>query len=261
MRCLLLVTILLCYCGHATSALIGSALADGDDIGLVHYHNELSTAFTSSQDAFQIIALDSALIGPEQLWDRSAEAGKTDTLGLIDTSGAVRGRVFAVSDTVNSDTSSGALTASWTFSVAGFRALELGLDIAAMGDFEHSDQFTFRYAFDDEDMRPLWQSSVDVSSMQEYELASGVRINLDDPLMMANERVSNEFRHFSHNFTDLGSELTIALTAKTDGGSEVFAFNNLKIQGERTVAAPVPEPNGLLTLVIAIGLCSMRCRV
>jgi len=251
--------LLLIYSHSGIAALVGQSLSDTSDIGLVSYSNVYTDGFSSDQDAFQIFDLSLGMPDLEQFVDRTNE-GRSDALGLVDSTLSSNDNIFVASDTVNSDNPTETLNASWVFDVSGFDSFSLSLDLAAMGDFERSDQFSFSYAFDNQVATTLWHSVVDEAGSRDYRMSSGNLVTLNDPLSLGSLALSNEFSSLSADLLGQGSLLTIMFSAKTDGGSEVFAFSNMQVHGESSPVVGVPEPGPSFLFVLAAGLMFMRRR-
>ena len=113
------------------------------------------------------------------------------------------------------------------------------IEIAAMGNFEDAsgtfeDSYIFEYSTDSTTWNPLFTSSVDVDDSQTYTLASGVQVNLDDPISVNGVKLDNKFQTFVAAIPNPGPTLQIRFTATTDGGSEAFAWRNLVIRDQAT---------------------------
>ena len=119
-----------------------------------------------------------------------------------------------------------------------------------MGDFEDgSDLFDFTYSIDGSPFMPLFTSSVDELTDQTYTLEDGNSFTLDDPLLLNDVLLSNEFQTiFAYLNGDTGNQLTIQFTAQTDGGSEAFAFDNLQV-----LSTPEPTSVALWSLLGLVG--------
>jgi len=116
----------------------------------------------------------------------------------------------------------------------------MSIDMAAMGDFEDSattgDFFNWTYSIDGGPTLSLFTSSVDEAGSATYTLADGDDVLLNDPLVIENlagqqTQLSNLFQTLTSSLSGVGDTLTIELTARADGGSEAFAFDNLVIDG------------------------------
>ena len=76
-----------------------------------------------------------------------------------------------------------------------------------------------------------------------YILEGGGSFTLDDPMLMQGIILTNNLATFSAALTGTGAELTLTLTASTNGGSEAFAFQNLVVTGGGE--PPPPPPPGI----------------
>ena len=215
-----------------------------DSLNLVSFsQNPAEGAFNSAGDGFQVYQSGVSASIPFQLADDSNNGNSADVQGVVDTA-TKTDRWFGVTDTVNGDNlpvgNPGEATATWEFDVAGAFDLELTLDMAAMGDFEASgvngDRFNWTYQFDDGATNPLFTSSIAEDASQDYALADGDQVTLNDPLTMANSvgeetTLSNLFTSITSPLSGTGQRLTVQLTVLTDGGEEGFAFDNLTVIG------------------------------
>lgn len=169
---------------------------------------------------------------------------------------------FGVQDLDNSDNPSGApYSASWVFDITGASgALEMAVDIAAMGDFDDppSDEYHFEYSFDgtefstalvtdtfnfdtsyttdpssfvnEIDQTVAGQDASELPPELVYEFASGELAAFNDPLTINGEFLNNDLQNFSAFLGDATSnELTVRFTATTNGDGKAFAFRNLTV--------------------------------
>lgn len=198
------------------------------------------TAAASGFGEFQVGV--SATI-PFALLDDSAGAFPTDAVGVIKST-AKTDAWFGVTDTLDNampaNNPSGEGTATWAFDVSEASALEVSIDMGAMGDFEatgvNRDRFDWTYSLDGGDFLPLFTSSVDEAASATYTLADGDMFNLDDPLSMTPTggvamQLSNILQTLTAPIAGLGDSLTLRLIAKTDGTSEAYAFDNITVTG------------------------------
>lgn len=180
---------------------------------------------------------------PFALLDDSTGPFPTDSIGVINST-TKTDAWFGVTDTLDNadpmNNPSGEGTATWIFDVSGSSALEVSIDLGAMGDFEatgvNRDRFDWTYSLDGEDFLPLFTSSVDEDASAVYALADGDTFNLQDPLSMtptgaAAVQLSNVLQTLTAPIAGLGELLTLRLVAKTDGTSEAYAFDNINITG------------------------------
>ena len=73
-------------------------------------------------------------------------------------------------------------------------------------------------------------SSVDEAGSYDYTMEGGALVTLSDPMLVDGVVLINDLAPFVAPITGSGSELTLTLTANTDGGSEAIAFQNLIIR-------------------------------
>ncbi len=179
--------------------------------------------------------------------DDSAGSFAADTFGILRT--GKTDNVFGSEDLTNPDNPSGTASASWTFNTANFQDLMVMIDFAAMGDFEASnDLFTFTASIDGGSAQTLFNFNGRDDLTQTYTLESGTQVVIADPLFetISGTALSNNLTTLMANIAGLGSILTLNLSATSDGGSEVFLFDNIAIQGRSTTGGPaVPEPSSL----------------
>ncbi|MEM8946951.1 MAG: choice-of-anchor Q domain-containing protein [Planctomycetota bacterium] len=117
---------------------------------------------------------------------------------------------------------------------ADITELRLEVDVAAMGNFElNQDLYRFSYRFADvpsDEWTTLLDATVDEAATQTYTLANGSQPIVDDPLLMGSAALSNQFTTLTATgIQPRGRELEIRFETDTDGGSEAFAFKNLKV--------------------------------
>ena len=180
---------------------------------------------------------------PFALLDDSTGSFPTDAVGVINST-TKTDAWFGVTDSVDNampaNNPSGEGTATWTFDVSGASALEVSIDMGAMGDFEatgtNRDRFDWTYSLDGGDFLPLFTSSVDEATSATYTLADGDMFNVDDPLSMtptgdAALQLSNVLQTLTAPIAGLGEQLILRLIAKTDGTSEAYVFDNITVTG------------------------------
>lgn len=187
---------------------------------------------------------------PFAMLDDSNGSFSGDTLGIIDAND--NGFFFGQVDTVNGSNAGGSGAAEWTFDVAGFTDLSVSIDFAAMGDFESADAFDFTYSVDGSAFQSLFAGSVDDTTSQNYTLAGGAVVSLDDPALINGVALTNVFQTLTQSFADTGSVLTLRYEGGGDGGSEAFAFRNIEVNG-------VPTP-GAAALAGLAGFAATRRR-
>ncbi len=193
---------------------------------LTSYSNPFNGAFTSAGDGFQKYRRGVSASIPFSVLDDSLVTFPGDTLGIIDDNNL--DEFFGVTDTVNPD-NSGPVSATWVFNIAGATDLALSIDMGAMGDFENGDSFMWTYSIDGGATMTAFASSVDESTNNTYTLAGGLMRTLNDPMTVQGEILNNVLQTFSTLLAGTGLELTLTLTADTNGGSEAFAFQNIVV--------------------------------
>jgi hypothetical protein len=190
-------------------------------------------------DGFEVYQVGVNATIPFQLVDDSATTNPADVRGIIN-SGTKTDKWFGVTDTVNGANvppeNPGVGTATWVFNVSGAIDMEVSIDMGAMGDFETADLFNWTYQFDSGVILPLFTSSVNEVGSQSYTMADGDSVSLDDPLQMLTSdnqtiTLTNVLQTLTSPLSGLGETLTIQLVAKTDGGDEAYAFDNLIVSG------------------------------
>lgn len=189
--------------------------------------------FQSADDAFQVYQIGEGRV-PGQLVDNSHASG--DSLGIVDRE-TKTDRWFGVSDTRNDDNpaADGLATALWQFDVAGFQNLTVAVDVGAMGDFEEEeDVYNWLYSFTNSNFLPLWTSRVNESGTHSYTLADGTVAELPDPLMYDTVVLNNTFQTLTRSLSGSGSVLYLRLEAIANGGTEAYAFDNIRIDGVPT---------------------------
>lgn len=209
---------------------IASTLTGAADVNLISFTNDAPN-FSSPGDGFGVFQVGTSTSIPFSLVDDSAGTFPADSLGIIDGS-TNTDPFFGATDTVNGDTS-GPVSATWAFDIAGFTDLLLSIDAGAMGDFESSDSFSFTYNIDGGAEVALFDFVADEAATLDYTLSGGSIETLDDPLTLAGsgQALSNVLQTLTGSIDGTVSVLNVTFTANTDGGSEAFAFQNLVIEG------------------------------
>jgi predicted extracellular nuclease len=212
--------------GGAHAQVVASDMTASTSQNLLSYTNAYNGAFSSSGDGFQKYQRGVSATIPFSVLDDSLVSFPPDSQGIIDDNNL--DEFFGVTDTQNGD-NSGPISATWVFNIAGVTDLALSIDMGAMGDFESDDTFTWTYSIDGGPTMTAFQNVVDESTSYTYTLAGGATITLNDPMTMQDEILTNILTTFSTALSGTGSELTLTLTAQTNGGSEAFAFQNIVI--------------------------------
>ena len=209
----------------AFAQVVASDMTNSTSQNLTSFTN-LAPTFSSAGDGFQKYRRGVSPTIPFSVLDDSDGSFPPDSLGIINTTNV--DEFFGVTDTENSD-NSGPVSAVWVFNIAGASDLALSIDMGAMGDFESSDSFTWTYSIDGGPTLPAFTGVTDEDGSLTYTLAGGGAFNLNDPMTVQGENLSNVLQTFSTLISGTGSQLTLTLTAETNGGTEAFAFQNIVI--------------------------------
>ncbi len=228
---------------HAGEAPLAWDMLQSGSQRLIQHSNSFENAFSSPADGAQKYRRGVSPSIPFALLDDSLVGFPADNLGLIDENNTHE--FFGVTDTVNGDPLSGEIQARWLFDISGASQLGLSIDMAAMGDFENADQFTWRASIDGAQAQVVFSSSVDESASQDYVLAGGSSYALDDPMLASGVVLNNQLQTMRAAIAGSGEELLLTLVAVTDGGSEAFAFQNLVVFEGYEGAGEEPEPVAL----------------
>ncbi|MEM7082086.1 MAG: PEP-CTERM sorting domain-containing protein [Pseudomonadota bacterium] len=234
--------------GTTNADIIAFDLVNSGSQNLTEYNNPWTDAFGSAGDGFQIYQRGVSASIPFAVVDDSNGSFPPDTQGIIGADDM--DTFFGVVDTVNSDNNA-PVTAEWVFDINGAGNLSMSIDMAAMGDFENSDFFSWSYSIDGGAEIMLFEGITDEALSQDYTLEDGDTFTLNDPLTVEGLSLSNAFLNFSGLIDGTGSSLSIFLTASANGGSEAFAFRNLIINGD---VMSVSEPSILLLMGLGLGL-------
>jgi predicted extracellular nuclease len=210
----------------AQAQVVASDMTASTSQNLISFNNPSNGAFASPGDGFQKYQRGVSATIPFSVLDDSLVTFPGDTLGIIDDNNV--DIFFGVTDTENPD-NSGPVSATWVFNIAGSADLALSIDMGAMGDFEGSDSFTWEYSIDGGPTMTAFTGAADEAGANTYTLAGGAMVTLNDPMTVQGEVLSNVLQTFGTLIAGTGSELTLTLTAATNGGSEAFAFQNIVI--------------------------------
>lgn len=163
--------------------------------------------------------------------------------------------VFGVEDLDNSSNPGGTGSVTWTVDITGLTDLSLSIDMGAMGDFESGDNsYGFSVSIDGGTFQNIFSIDADDTIDHNYVLESGTVVNIDDPLVLnGTDIIDNDITTFTGAIAGAGSTLTIQFDAgANNGGSEVFLFDNIVVNG-------VPTP-GAAVLAGVAGLAATRRR-
>ena len=212
---------------QAQAQVVASDMTGSSSQNLTSFNNPFNGAISSAGDGFQKYQRGVSSSIPFSVLDDSVSIFPADSLGIID-----EGNLdvfFGVTDTVNGD-NTGPVSATWVFDIASGTDLALSIDMGAMGDFESSDSFTWTYSIDSGATMTAFAAAVDEAGANTYTLAGGAMFTLNDPMTLQGTVLTNVLATFGTLISGTGSELTLTLTADTNGGSEAFAFQNIEIK-------------------------------
>lgn len=160
---------------------------------------------------------------------------------------------FGVEDLLNNDNPAGGGTAVWTFDITGLSNLTLSAVFSAMGDFEAAggdNSHTFTATIDGGSPQTIFSIISNDDIANDYVMESGTIVPLNDPLQLTDASgtrvITNTFTTIGTNpIVGTGSVLTLTYTAgPNDGGSEVFAFDNLTLSDEGVTPTNNADFNG-----------------
>lgn len=229
---LLLGAVLLPGVTSAQSTTVAFDMVNSTSQNLLSHTNPFVDAWGAG-DAFQKLqrGVNETPFGlPFAIADDSAGSFPPDDQGIIGV--ADTEEFFGVVDTVNSDNPSGSAEATWVFDIAGASNLVLSIDMAAMGDFESSDDFVWSYSIDGAPFQVVFQSSVDEAGSQTYTMDSGTVVPLNDPLLVNGVLLNDVRQPISANLSGSGSQLTLKFEATANGGSEAYVASDIVIRSQ-----------------------------
>ena len=206
---------------------------------LVSFTDDPAIPFSSAGDGFNKFQRGVSASIPFAVVDDSAGSFPADTQGIVKTGNT--DEFFGIVDTNNGDTAGRDVVATWVFDIGGASDLALSIDMGAMGDFEAAnDYFNWSYSIDGSPAATAFASTVDESASNTYTMEGGATVTLDDPMLMDGVVLTNDLTPFFTALAGTGSQLTLILTANTDGGSEAVAFQNLIISAGNEPPPPPP---------------------
>ena len=217
----------------ANAATVAYDMVGSASQNLISYTNPYTDAFSSGGDGFQKYQRGVSPTIPFSVLDDSLSIFPPDSLGIIKEGNA--DEFFGATDTENGD-NTGPVAAEWVFDISGGSALVLEIDMGAMGDFESSDYFVWEYSIDGGPYTTAFASSVDESAAQSYTLEGGAMFTLNDPMFVNGEILNNDLSTYSAAIIGTGTQLSLRLTAETNGGSEAFVFQAIRISESAPVA-------------------------
>jgi len=149
-----------------------------------------------------------------------AGVSASDQQGIIDGTTASTDRFFSGVDMVNASNAGGTGTATWVFDISGFENLMLSIDMAAMGDFESSnDSYVWSYSIDGGAFTDIFTSSIDEPGSQSYTMQGGANVTLTDPMLINGITLNDVYQTLTGAITGTGAELTLRVVGSGDGGS------------------------------------------
>jgi predicted extracellular nuclease len=223
---------------QAAETVIAFDMVESASLNLISYDNAYTDAFGSPADGFQKYQRGVSTSIPFAVLDDTTTFS-SDSLGVVDS--ANTDAFFGVVDTQNGD-NNGDVIASWVFDVSGATGLGLQIDMGAMGDFENSDIFKLTASIDGAPAVEIFNIVADESASLTYTLETGKNITLGDPLTIPGKALSNILSPARAAIPGNGSQLSLSLIAKANGGSEAFVLQNLKVLSDFSAEPPVgPE--------------------
>jgi predicted extracellular nuclease len=223
----------------AAPVVVASDLTGGAPLNLVSFTDDPLIPFTSPADGFNVFQRGVSPTIPFDLLDDSAVGFPGDSQGIIVE--ADLDPFFGIVDTDNGDTVGAPVTATWVFDISGASDLAISVDLGAMGDFESSDAYEFAYSIDAGPGVALWSLTADEASSRTYTMAGGLSYTYNDPLDLGALPLSNVLQTVTAPIAGTGSQLTLTVTADTNGGGEAVVFNNIVITSDDgSLAEPVP---------------------
>ena len=124
--------------GNSHTSLINHKLLTPTSSTHINDTNPSQNAFSSNNDGFQIYQRDVGLNTPKALLDNNKLA-TSDRLGIVSSTNTQA--FFGLVDTVNFNNPISDAFAKWQINITNLPALTFFIDMAAMGNFESSDQF------------------------------------------------------------------------------------------------------------------------
>ncbi|MCP5031401.1 MAG: ExeM/NucH family extracellular endonuclease [Actinomycetia bacterium] len=229
-----LLTTAIAPAAHAATVVVASDLTGSASVNLISFTNS-APAFSDPDDGFDVFQRGVSSSIPFVLLDDTISVFPADSQGIIDEN--VTGPFFGMADTENGD-NAGPVTATWVFDISGASNLQVDIDIGAMGDFEAADSFEFATSIDGGPTASLFSLVADEAASRTYTLASGATFTLNDPLNAGAVPLSNVLQTLSAPLAGTGSQLTLTMTALTNGGGEGVAFRNIVVSSGDGAGGP-----------------------
>lgn len=230
-------------------------LSSDGDLNLVSYSNPIEDSpFSSPGDGFNVFQRDVSSTIPFDLLDDSLAGFASDSQGIVGV--ADTAPFFGIVDTENGD-NSGPVTATWVFDVSSSDGdLFVDVDLGAMGDFESSDVYTLSASVDGGE-EVLATLTIDEATSRDYTLDDGDVFTLNDPADAGSAELDgvvaldDDFQTVSLALPGGGDELTLTVTADTNGGGEAVALTEVLVGSEAggtlIGAGAPPEPETCTT--------------
>lgn len=193
---------------------------------------------------------------PFAIADDSLSIFTGDTQGIIGEND--NGDFFGIVDSQNSTNPSngGVAEFTWTNPGANLFVDSFSVDVAAMGDFEASnDLYQFEISADGGSTFNTVAAAVVREDLgQGYTMDGGAFVTLDDPIEFGGALLTNDFATVSFTGLNLAvtGDIVLRFAGQSDGGSEAFAWRNGSIE-----VIPAPASAALLGLG---GLAAARRR-
>ncbi|MEO1585237.1 MAG: PEP-CTERM sorting domain-containing protein [Planctomycetota bacterium] len=193
---------------------------------------------------------------PFAMQDDSAGSFPTDGVGIISEFDTTT-EFFGVVDTANNVNGSGFGTADYTWADTGANTFvdSFSVDVAAIGDFEGSDQYRWDISTDGgSTFTNIASAAANEDISFQYTMDSGALSTLNDPMVLDGTILTNDFATFTFDNLNLAvtGDIVLRFVGASDGGSEAFAWNNASIE-----VVPAPASAALLGLG---GLAAARRR-
>jgi uncharacterized protein len=160
-------------------------------------------------------------------------------------------RFFGIEDLDNGINPSGEGAVTWTFDIDGYTDLRLSVDLAARGKFESSDVFGFTVQIGGGAETPVFSINPDLSATYTYTFENGATETLDNPLVLNNTIIGNGFQTFNAPIAGDGNQLLVRFEATQNGDGELFALDNLTLEG---TPIPTPVPGAVILLLSGVGI-------
>lgn len=183
---------------------------------------------------------------------------------------------FGINDMQHAtDNPTGTGTATFQFTISGRSNIKIAIDLGAMGNFEATttppDAYTFTAVVDGGSPITVFTVTANEGPTQNYRLASGTLASSIDPLWVdGTTNLINVLRTFTFPLNVTGNNLTLTLSASSNGDGEAFVFDNILLYECTGGGDPCPCPgdvnndglrdiNDLTLFLSAFGLPATNC--